>query len=322
VTSAQANYDKMTKGGTALDVASAQESLKQAQASYDKLVAPPTASDIAAAEASIASAQASYDKAAQGGTANDLTQAQASVDQANATLTDLQNGPRSEDIAVSMASVKQSEASLEVNRLKLKNATLAAPFSGVVNAVNIIPGQSLTGSENAVELVDDSSYHVDLYIGEADIAKVKLSNEVNLTFDAIAGTTVQGKVTFVASKSTVSSNVVTYLTTVTLDKASAAAVRAGMTANATVVYEAKTNALLVPNKAIRSQSGQRIVTVRSGGQNHELVVTTGLNDGTNTEIASIVSGGDLADGDSVVLNTTATTTTTTTRGGGGLGGLR
>jgi len=91
-----------------------------------------------------------------------------------------------------------------------------------------------------------------------------------------------------------------------------------MTANANVVYQSHANALLVPNRAVKTvgtgTNARKVVTVRSGGVNKDVTVQTGLNDGTYTEITS----SDVAEGDTVVLNS-ATTTTTTNGGGGGRG---
>jgi HlyD family secretion protein len=317
VDQAQASYDKLTQGSTALDIKAAQDAVAQAQASYDKLFVSVTPDQIAAAQAAVVSAQVSYDKIVNGGTANDLATAQASVDQAQATLTDLKGGPTQQALSVAMANVEQAQATLDLNKLKLAQAVIIAPFDGVVNAVSIVPGQVLA-SGTAVELVDDSSYHIDLNVGEADVSKLALGQDVNITFDAVPTATITGKLTFIASKSTVSSNVVSYLTTVTIDsKATASSgVKAGMTANANIVYQSHAGALLVPNRAVKTVGSNKVVTVRSGGVNHDVTVQTDLNDGTYTEITAA----GIAEGDTVVLNS-ATTTTTTNGGGGGRGGF-
>ena len=318
VDQAQASYNKLTQGSTASDIKAAQDAVTQAQASYDKLFTATTPDTIASAQAAVVSAQASYDKIVNGGTPDDLATAQSQVDQAQAALNDLKAGPTQQALSVSMASVEQAQATLDLDKLKLADAVITAPFAGVVNAVSIVPGQVIA-SGTAIELVDDSSYHIDINVGEADVSKLAIGQEVDITFDAVPTATVTGKLTFIASKSTVSSNVVSYLTTVTIDSqtATASGVKAGMTANANIVYLSHTNALLVPNRAVKTVSGQKTVTVRSGGVNTTIAVQTGLSDGTNTEITS----GSLAEGDTVVLNTTSTTTTTTGGGGGrGFGG--
>lgn len=314
VDQAQTALNKLTAPSSATDIQAAQDAVTQAQSSYDSLVAPATADTIAADEAAVASAQSSYDKMVQGGTSDDLTQAQAAVTQAQDNLDTLKAEPTAANLDTAQASVEQAQTNLTSAQLKLTQADITAPFNGVVNAVSVAVGQQ--GSTNALELVDDSSYHIDLNVGEADIPKVALGQDVSLTFDAVPTATVTGKVTFIASKSTVQSNVVSYLTTITLDNASTAMIKPGMTANANIVYLSHQNALLVPSKAVRTVGNTKVVTVRSGGANKDVTVQVGLSDGTYTEVTS----GDVGEGDTVVLNSTTTTTTTNRGGGGGFGG--
>ena len=90
------------------------------------------------------------------------------------------------------------------------------------------------------------------------------------------------------------------------------AIQPGMTANLNVIVDQKDNALVVPNRAIRSQGQQKVVTVMHEGQQITIPVQVGMTDGTNTEITS----NDLREGDQVVISATAATSN------GGFGGQR
>jgi hypothetical protein len=68
---------------------------------------------------------------------------------------------------------------------------------------------------------------------------------------------------------------------------------------------------LVPNRAIRSQGNQKIVTVEYKGQSIQVPIGTGLSNDTNTEVME-----GLKEGDIVVLNQTQTRQTNV----GGFGG--
>ena len=54
-------------------------------------------------------------------------------------------------------------------------------------------------------------------VGESDISRVKVGQDVNLSFDALPGEVFTGTVPYVAPKATVASGVVSYLATATLD---------------------------------------------------------------------------------------------------------
>jgi multidrug efflux pump subunit AcrA (membrane-fusion protein) len=84
----------------------------------------------------------------------------------------------------------------------------------------------------------------------------------------------------------------------------------GMTASVTIVTAQVDNVLLVPNKAIRTQSGQKYVTVLFEGQQISVPVQVGLVGDSQSEIIS----DQLREGDAVVINGSTTTTTTASNG--------
>jgi multidrug efflux pump subunit AcrA (membrane-fusion protein) len=75
-------------------------------------------------------------------------------------------------------------------------------------------------------------------------------------------------------------------------------IRPGMTASVTIIVDEVTDALLVPNKAIRNNGGQQTVTILFEGQQITLPVTVGLTGDTMSEITSE----QLREGDAVVIN--------------------
>ncbi len=68
------------------------------------------------------------------------------------------------------------------------------------------------------------------------------------------------------------------------------------------------NALLVPNKAIRTSAGQQTVTILFEGQQITVPVTVGLVGDSYSQVTS----DQLREGDVVVINGTTSTTTTST----------
>ena len=82
----------------------------------------------------------------------------------------------------------------------------------------------------------------------------------------------------------------------------------GMTATVTIPVESRTNVVLVRNRAISRSGGQTVVKVTKDGVIESRSITTGLSNGTNTEV---VSG--LSEGEQVVIPQTTTTTTTNTQ---------
>jgi multidrug efflux pump subunit AcrA (membrane-fusion protein) len=76
------------------------------------------------------------------------------------------------------------------------------------------------------------------------------------------------------------------------------------------------NVLLVPNQAVRSLGNQHTVTVLYQGQLIPVQVQVGISNDTTTEI----TGGQLKEGDTIVLNPSATSSGSSSSGGGRGGG--
>ncbi len=334
-TQRQQYYDDYVQAAAALH--SAETSVQQAQVTYDTArQAEPT--NIQQAESTLADAQAQL-QALQNPSTTDLAQKQASVDQAKASLTQAQANLASltapgtaSDVAIQQAAVTQAEQTLKQAQLKLEQATLKAPFAGVVTAVNIVPGSNASGSNSsgsnstssstsssssssgAISLIDRSTLHVDLKLSENDVAKVQLGQPVALTIDALKDWKAAGTVSYIAPSAATSNGVVTYAVQVSFPD-SDTRVKIGMTANLSITTAKQDGVLLVPNSALLPKGAGHSVQVTSadGKTTSEVDVQTGLSDGTNTEITS-----GLKEGDKVV--TTPATTTTTSRGGGPFGG--
>jgi HlyD family secretion protein len=330
-TQRQQYYDAYVQAEAQLH--SAESAVQQAQVTYDAArQAEPT--NIQQAETKLADAQAQL-AALRNPSANDIAQKQASVDQAKAALTQAQanlaklTAPGTNtDVAIQQSSVTQAEQSLKQAQLALEQATLKAPFAGVVTAVNIVPGGSASGgsssssssssssasssssSGGAISLIDRSTLHVDLKLSENDVAKVQLGQKVALTIDALKDWKADGTVSYIAPSAETSNGVVTYAVRVSFPDTDDR-VKVGMTANLTITTSEKDGVLLIPNSALLPKGAGHSVQVLSadGKTTREVDVQTGLTDGSNTEITSGLNEGDK------VVTTPSTTTTTQRRGG-------
>ena len=235
----QQYYDTFVQADAALN--SAEEALKQAQITYDntrqKEVADvplaesqvadaqrqldallhPTAQKLSAAEARVAQAQAQLNVLL-GGTKSDITISQATVEQRQAALDALKAPPTERDLAQAEANVAQAEASLSKAKFNREHAELVAAFNGTVAVVNIKVGDTIAtgGQTPAIELIDDSAFHVDVNISEADLGKLKIGQEAQVELDALPGQTLAGTLDYIAPTGTTQQNVTTYLSRVTL----------------------------------------------------------------------------------------------------------
>jgi HlyD family secretion protein len=272
----------------------AQAQAAQAQVNLDALTQPKTVEIAAAreqlAQAQLALAQLTEDKTAQ------IASARSQLAQAEANLSDLLQGPATEQVAIAEAQVEQARISVADAQARLDDATLVAPFSGVVTGVDVAVGEWATGL--AVELVDTSSLEVVLDVDEVDIGQVAVGTETLVSLEPWPDTQFQGEVVAVAPRGSAGSEVVTYQVHIRLSPGDLP-VRTGMTANAQLITAQHDQVLLVPNRAITAdrQAGKYYVYRVDGDAVTKVEVTIGLRDDSYTEIRS-----GLSEGDKVALN--------------------
>lgn len=314
----------------------AQNSFNAAQAKLNQLK-NPSAADLASAQAAVdqakanlASAQAKVDQLKAGSAESDLQSAQATVDQAKATLataesklaelragpkaSELQaarsslastessmaqktNPPKDTELALAEEQVRLSEISLQQAKLDLQNATLVAPFDGVIASVTPNVGEQVSGV--VMTMVDPMAIRIDVTVDESDVTKLAVGQPVSISFDAAPERRMRGRVIAVAPTGTTQQGVVTYLISIA-PELTEPPLPAGMTAVATIEIERKDSVLLVPNRAVRTVGRNKAVEVMAdGGKTEMKTVQVGSS---NDQLTEILSG--LSEGDQVVIPTT------------------
>lgn len=152
------------------------------------------------------------------------------------------------------AGVADSKAALSTDQINLSKASITAPADGVVLTRNVDPGNAVAASLQAVTLftvADDlSKLRLWVYVDEADVGAVKIGQEATFTVSAYLSRDFPARITRVGFGSTITDNVVTYLTYLDVDNADLS-LRPGMTATATITATRRSDVLLVPNTALR-----------------------------------------------------------------------
>jgi HlyD family secretion protein len=199
-------------------------------------------------------------------------------------------GANKDDISAAEARVAASEATVSLGWLE-------APINGTVTRANPKVGDEVSTGAEGFRVDDLSELFVNVNISEVDINRVKIGQPVELSFDAVTGNTYKGDVTEVASVGIDKGSGVDFEVTLKILEPDNQ-VRPGMTAAVNIIVSEIKDVLVIPNRAIRLKDGRRIVYVLSSGQLVETSVEVGSSSDTQTEI----SGGDIKEGDMIVLN--------------------
>ena len=235
----------------------------------------------------------------------------------SSVLSSITNAPY--NIASQELTIRQRENALADAQSALQYYTIRAPFSGVIATVSPEIGDTASPSSVFATLIS-SNFYAEIALNEVDVSKVKIGQKATLTFDAIDGLSLTGKVIEIDTIGTVSQGVVTYNVKIGFD-GSSNGIKPGMSVTASIITDVKQDILLVPNAAVKTQGTDHYVEIVDATQNTSTTtaipkrqtVVTGASNDTMTEI---VSG--LQEGDEVVIRSIAPTakTTTQTQGSG------
>lgn len=205
-----------------------------------------------------------------------------------------------------------------------------SPMSGVVTEVNVKEGGSTSGSaasgsgsssgmsggssaggsssgggsSAAIVISDLKNLKARVQVNEVDLARVKKGQKATLTFDAIEGLEVTGKVVRVAPTGTSSNGVVVYDVDIVPDVTDSR-VKPGMSVSAAITVELRKNVLTVPNAAVKSSGGASYVEVlgSDGKTTDRVQVEAGASNESRTEVT-----GELKPGDRVVTSSSTGST--------------
>jgi HlyD family secretion protein len=158
------------------------------------------------------------------------------------------------DDASAHALVNDAQAALSLDQINLSKASISAPADGVVLTRNVDPGNAVAASLQAVTLFtiaeDLAKLRLWVYVDEADVGAVKVGQDATFTVSAFLSRNFPARITRVGFGSTITDNVVTYLTYLDVDN-SDLSLRPGMTATASIIATKRTDVLIVPNTALR-----------------------------------------------------------------------
>jgi HlyD family secretion protein len=235
----------------------------------------------------------------------DLDLKEAQYEDAKQAYDRLADGPNQDDLVAAQARVDAAQATLDL-------AHLTAPFPATVTEAFPLPGDQVTTGTTAFRLDDLSSLLVDVELSEVDINSVTLGQAVTLSFDAILGKDYHGQVIKVSQAGSIDNGIVNFTVTVKLTDADDM-VKPGMTAAVNIVVKEIKDAILVPSRAVRLVDNNYVVYILKDNMPQQVMIRLG----SSSDTMSVVVGGDLKEGDNVILNPPANLQPGGGPGGGG-----
>jgi len=149
--------------------------------------------------------------------------------------------------------IGQKENALEKAKENYENCFIRASFDGQVAKINIKKGDTVSTANSLFTLITNQKI-AEISLNEVDAAKIKVGQKVTLTFDALPDLTLTGKVYEIDTVGTVSQGVVSYNVKIVLDT-DEERIKPGMSVTAEIIVAAKTDVSVLPNSAVKSQTG-------------------------------------------------------------------
>ena len=173
--------------------------------------------------------------------------------------------------ASARANVDSARASLSTDETNLSKASIRSPIDGVVLTRTVDPGNAVAASLQAVTLFtiaeDLTQLQLRVNVDEADVGRVQVGQQASFTVSAFATRRFPANITRVSYGSTITDNVVTYVTQMNVANTDLS-LRPGMTATSTITAVERKDVLLVPNTALRFAPSQaNAAAAKSSGGN-------------------------------------------------------
>jgi HlyD family secretion protein len=188
-----------------------------------------------------------------------LLQAQQEFDrskalQASQVITASELGTAQLNLSVAQAGVRSAQVALDKAQQNLSLTNIYSPIDGIVVERDVDVGQTVAASLSAPQLflLADDLTHMQILaaVDESDIGNIKDGQTALFTVQTYPGRTFTGNVSQVRLQSKTTDNVVSYIVVVLLDNVDRKLLP-GMTATVEFVTGSVTDALLVPNAALR-----------------------------------------------------------------------
>ncbi|MBF8250895.1 MAG: efflux transporter, RND family, MFP subunit, partial [Deltaproteobacteria bacterium] len=180
--------------------------------------------------------------------------------------------------------VEQMESNLQLAVVQLGRTYITAPYSGIITELFVEEGELLSLSTPVLEMADESTMEVDAVIDEVDVGKLRIGQDVKLTFDAFKEKQSLGKILEISPYITTTKeqnrtvNIKVGITT------GRDGIMVGMSTDVEVITGRAKGVLYLPTNAIIEKADGQFVFAAEKGVAKEKKIKTGLSNWDTSEV--------------------------------------
>ncbi len=183
-----------------------------------------------------------------------------------------------------------NQAGVDLMRRQLKDARVVAPFSGIVAARQVSPGQVITRNSTLSWLVDLDTVKVEVKVPERYLRQLKLGQPLEFSVAAFPGEKFRGEVYFISPQ--IDESTRTALVKARIPN-SDAKLRGGMFASLDLTLQLRDAAIVIPEPALMSNGDNfSVFVVDDKGSAQVRMVEVGLRLAGKAEVLKGLKAGE------------------------------
>lgn len=201
-------------------------------------------------------------------------------------------------------SLSNTQKALDLIEYQLLKTRVTAPFDCTVLTRPVSVGQAVSGSggfNSGTEILTIANLNdliINAHINQADVTRLHMNQDVEVTVEAVPGLKIIGKVERVAPQATIKNNIKGFAARILLKDVDKR-VRPGMTANISIPVASAENVVAAPLAAVFTEYNpelkqqERYAWVKSGEEWERRVITIGVSDYFFAEVTGGLKAGDV-----------------------------
>jgi len=188
--------------------------------------------------------------------------------------------------------VKEALNSFNLAKLNYEYSFIRSPISGVITSRPVKIGEGVNKGSLVATIVSTESMYIEAFIDEADVARVRTGQVVNVTMDSYPGRIFRGEV-FRISPVVLGGKqeTRTFEVRVRLTEGDVH-IKPGMSADIEIIVESIPDVIVIPSQSIVEREGKRYVYTVRDSRAHQRLVNTGRFNWTFFEVLSGINEGD------------------------------
>lgn len=188
---------------------------------------------------------------------------------------------------------QSQKAQRDLSLLKLRYATIRAPFAGMITRRSVRTGNLVHLNDELFTLVDPDSMQAVLHLPQKELSRAAVGQPASLSVDAFPDSIIPGTIERIRPQ--IDTDTGTFQVIVAIDNPEAR-LKTGMFGRVELIFDTRSSTLLLTGHALVTQDNRSHVFIVREGKAVQTPVQLGIK---HRDIVEVVSG--LQEGDSVVV---------------------